>query len=432
MSYEEFDKIRKREIRKIIKLLQNYPCIKYIVFAIGFVLASEIYIAVVTANEIAFGGDPDFSVHWFKRIVNQLTMLYTIIYIAGIYLALSYPVEKKEIEEQFRKIGLHNKMNEVPYLIHKSPKCNEDNVTFWQFRSTSIPLQEWLDRIAEIEVALNVTVIKIRYLIDKTIIEMQTVPAQDSLPKMIKWNDSSLWDNDYQFSLGRGYLGEVSINLNSIPHVLIGGSTGSGKSVLLKLILMQAIKSNSIVYISDFKGGVDYSPIWHKKCKICIDEIELLNVLSGIINELEKRKVLFREAGYPEIEEYNLMTKSQLKRIFFACDEVAEILDRTGADADRKKLLNQIENKLSIIARQGRAFGMHLLLATQRPDATIIPGQIRNNLDCRICGRADNVLSQIILDSTMAADQIPKDSQGLFMMNDGTLFQAYWFDEDEL
>ncbi|MCD8321834.1 MAG: hypothetical protein LUC89_02990 [Oscillospiraceae bacterium] len=94
--------------------------------------------------------------------------------------------------------------------------------------------------------------------------------------------------------------------------------------------------------------------------------------------------------------------------------------------------MSQVTSYLSTMARQGRAFGIHLVLATQRPDATIIPGQIRNNIDFRICGRADDVLSQIILDSTDAADQIPKAARGRFITGDGTVFQAYIFDEDDL
>ena len=104
---------------------------------------------------------------------------------------------------------------------------------------------------------------------------------------------------------------------------------------------------------------------------------------------------------------------------------------KTGADSERKKLLAQIENRRSTIARQGRAFGIHLILATQRPDATIIPGQIRNNMDFRVCGRADSVLSQIILDNT-SAEQIPKDARGRFITGDGTVFQGYLFDEGQL
>ena len=107
------------------------------------------------------------------------------------------------------------------------------------------------------------------------------------------------------------------------------------------------------------------------------------------------------------------------------------MLDKTGRSKEDKELLGQIENRLATIARQGRAFGVHLILATQRPDATVIPGQIRNNMDFRVCGRADSVLSQIILDNTSAADQIPKDTSGRFILHDGTIFQAYWYNEED-
>lgn len=96
------------------------------------------------------------------------------------------------------------------------------------------------------------------------------------------------------------------------------------------------------------------------------------------------------------------------------------------------ELLAQIESRLATIAWLGRAFGVHLILATQRPDTNIIPGQIKNNLDFRVCSRADNVLSQIILDNTSAAEQIPKDVRGRFILGDGTVFQGYLFDEGRL
>ena len=73
-----------------------------------------------------------------------------------------------------------------------------------------------------------------------------------------------------------------------------------------------------------------------------------------------------------------------------------------------------------------------MILATQRPDANILPGQIKNNLDFRVCGRADTTLSQIILDNSSAADQIPKDARGRFITGDGTVFQDYLFDQERL
>ena len=224
----------------------------------------------------------------------------------------------------------------------------------------------------------------------------------------------------------------MTVNLAHIPHILLGGSTGSGKSVLLKLLLMQAMKKGARVYIADFKGGVDFPPLWNRDCRICFEETDLLGLLTDLVAELERRKEIFRTAGCSSIDTYNKSTGESLQRLIFACDEVAEVLDKTGADAERKKLLAQIENRLSTIARQGRAFGIHLILATQRPDASIIPGQIRNNMDFRVCGRADSVLSSIILDNTDAADLIPKDARGRFLLHDGTIFQAYWFEESDL
>ena len=167
--------------------------------------------------------------------------------------------------------------------------------------------------------------------------------------------------------------------------------------------------------------------------------VVLLGIHTAVIKQLdqmmailEQRKRAFREEGCPDLDTYNQKMGSHAPRFVFACDEVAELLDKTGADSERKKLLAQIENKLSTIARQGRAFGIHLILATQRPDATIIPGQIRNNIDFRVCGRADSVLSQIILDNTNAAEQIPKDARGRFITGDGTVFQGYLFGEGQL
>ena len=147
---------------------------------------------------------------------------------------------------------------------------------------------------------------------------------------------------------------------------------------------------------------------------------------------LNSRKEILYQAGASNITEYRQKSKDYMQRIIFSCDEVAELLDKTGADKERKELLAKIEARLSLIARQGRAFGIHLFLATQRPDATIIPGQIKNNLNIRICGRADTTLSTIIIGDGRAAEQIPSNSQGRFLMDDGTVFQAFYFDNKQI
>ena len=340
------------------------------------------------------------------------------------------PLDKRTVQDQLRNIGLVNHTDMVPELKHKRKDKENPRIALWEFSSQGVPLKVWLDKQAAIETALDITIVKMKYGSGKSRILLYAVPARTDLPEVINWNTKFLSKESFLLILGESFIGPVSVNLVKIPHILLGGSTGSGKSVLLKLILMQAILKGAKVCIADFKDGVDFPPVWHEHCRMCFEEEATLELLTELTEELKRRKKLFTAVGQSNIDRYNAATGEQLQRYIFACDEIAELLDKTGLTKEQKEIVSKIESKLSVIARQGRAFGIHLVLATQRPDANILSGQIKNNVNCRICGRADTVLSQIILDNTSAAEQIPKDARGRFLLHDGTVFQAYWFDEN--
>lgn len=342
---------------------------------------------------------------------------------------LVYPFGKRAAKDQLQSIGLTNSAGMVPELLRKKKDKEHPNVTVWEFRNQGIPLDTWEDKQGAIEAALDITIVKLSYGRSKSRVLLHAVPARCDLPAVLPWKEKYLSPDSFVLALGESQFGPVTVNLAHIPHILLGGSTGSGKSILLKLLLMQTVKKGAVVCIADFKGGVDFPPVWHEKCRMCFEEAELLAMLDMLTSAIESRKALFKQVGCPNLDEYIKATGDRLPRYILACDEVAEVLDKTGRSKEDKELLSQIENRLATIARQGRAFGVHLILATQRPDATILPGQIRNNLDFRVCGRADNVLSQIILDNTSAADQIPKDARGRFILHDGTVFQGYLLDE---
>ena len=330
---------------------------------------------------------------------------------------------------ELRRIGMTNSAGEVPMLLKRERGKKHCNVEILEFDGMGIPILIWEKERGFIEAALNVNIVKITEGRNKRRILLHVVPADSGLLDFIEWNDSYLTDDDSTLILGKSQLGMESVDLSKIPHILLGGSTGSGKSILLKVLLVQSLKKNAIVSIADFKGGVDFPKVWHDKCKMCFDEDTLLKLLTELTDELERRKTLFRDTGCANISDYNKQSVVPLQRHIFACDEVAEVLDKTGLTKEQKERIGLIENRLSMIARQGRAFGIHLILATQRPDANILSGQIRNNIDCRVCGRADTILSQIILDNTTAAEQIPKDKAGRFILHDGTVFQGFWVDE---
>ena len=339
------------------------------------------------------------------------------------------PLGKRTVQEQLRSVGLVNHSDEAPELKRRSKDKSNPRISIWEFTSQGIPLKVWKDKQAAIETVLDITIVNIKNGSGKSRVLVYAVPAISDLPDMIQWSDKYLSRQSFVLNLGESFTGPVVVDLAKVPHILLGGSTGSGKSVLLKLLLMQAIMKDADVCIADFKGGVDFPPAWHKACRMCFEEQSALELLTELTEELERRKGLFASTGLPNIDSYNADREEKLKRHIFACDEIAEMLDKTGLTKEQKEIVTRIESRLSMIARQGRAFGIHLILATQRPDANILSGQIRNNINCRICGRADNILSQIILDNTVAAEQIPKDASGRFLLHDGTVFQAYWFDD---
>lgn len=376
----------------------------------------------------------DFSlIEMFIPVIDEVYKILIIIIAVVVMLILfeifGTPLGANKISEHLQCIGLVNHAGEPPILIEKRRNRQCKNCTVMVFEAHGLPLYIWENKRKEIESALNLNIAKLEEGKNKRRILLHVVPAKTILSQSLHWSETYIMKESFLLRIGESLIGPVTINLAKIPHILLGGSTGSGKSLLLKVILMQCIKKGAEVYISDFKGGVDFPAIWHQKCRFITSEEKLVDILDDIVNELEQRKKQFALIECVNIDEYNQLTSETLSRIIFACDEVAELLDKGGLSKEKKEVISIIESKLSTIARQGRAFGIHLILATQRPDATIIPGQIRNNIDCRICGRADNILSQIILDSTIAADQIPKDAQGRFIMHDGTVFQGYLIDE---
>ena len=350
----------------------------------------------------------------------------TVIVLLAILSWLGTPIQSKRIEKALSGIHIGTKSYETPH--HVSVTSHNGNVTY-TFYSKQHTLAEYRDKQDKIETALNIQIISIEQGKDKRHVLIEWVPPKNKLPDVIKWDNKYLNDKDFVLALGVSQTGTVSIDLNAIPHLLCGSGTNGGKTTLLKTLLWQCIMKQATVIIADFKGGVDFPMIWREKCELITTPEELSGKLEKVLEIMEERRKKLEKSACRNIYEYNEKNEEQLNRIIIAIDEIAEVLDKTGMDKDEKTLVAQIEKQLSTVARQGRAFGEHLFVCTQRPDAEVLKGQIKNNIGYRICGRADKVLSGIVLDNQDAAEKIPKDGKGIFLTNSGVLFKAYYLDE---
>ena len=372
----------------------------------------------------------------FAEAVSSIVGMLILVWLfGGLFFAVvlcGLPRGGEAVRRDLCRAGVVNHAGEAPLLVSRTKGKKNPRITVLEFEALGIGRSGWEDKRAEIETALNVNIVKITDGKNKRRVLLHTVPANTPLPDSILWKDEYLSPENFTLKLGEDCIGPVSIDLAKMPHVMLGGSSGSGKSLLLKLMLYQCARKGAEVYVIDFKGGADYPAVWREKTRMVFDEQGLLSLLTDVVDELNRRKELFGD-GCPNIDVFNMIAeatqKEGLPRLVIGFDEIAEAIDRTGLGREQKEIVAQIESKLATIARLGRAYGLHLILATQRPSADLIQGQIRTNILFRCCGRADQILSGIILDRTDAADMIPKDAQGRFLLHDGTLFQAYFFDD---
>ena len=207
------------------------------------------------------------------------------------------------------------------------------------------------------------------------------------------------------FPLGKDIAGvPVWVNLESLPHLLIGGATGSGKSVcincLIVSILYRAFSEEVKFLLIDPKTVelVDYSGIPHLLFPPITEVKQANSALAWVVQEVKRRYERFSQAEVRDISSFNAKMKSEAQPIIpylvVIIDELADLMMLAGAG---------LEKTICRIAQLGRATGIHLVVATQRPSVDVITGLIKANFPSRISfAVASQVDSRTILDATGA------------------------------
>lgn len=355
----------------------------------------------------------------------------TVLFVDGLLFS-AIPFGMSKAKAAFESVGLRNSAGFPPLMVKRTKEGNKIIMEFQSFGTSRKTVE---DKQAELEAAWNLHITSIKEGRDQQHFCIVAIPGHVKLPDLLPFPATLPADKD-KIYLGESLEGVVTWDYRNIPHCLVGGSTGGGKTCLVRVLLTQLLADEScMVFLIDMKNGVDFSDLnFFNGGKIISEPEEAAELLRLTVEELEARKKAFasvtqngQPVACPDLDTYNRLNPDKPGvRIFLAVDELAELTDIVGMSKEDKARSAEMVAALSKIARLGRAFGIHLILSTQRPDANVVPGQIKNNVSFRVCGKADNVLSTIILDNGDAADKIPKDSHGLFLTHDGTLFRGYY------
>lgn len=205
--------------------------------------------------------------------------------------------------------------------------------------------------------------------------------------------------NTMQIALGKDVAGRARLaSLIAMPHMLIAGSTGSGKTVCLNSLIVSLLFQNSpneLRFIMVDPKRVElhsYNEIPHLLTPVVTDVKKAMNALRWAINEMERRFGLLAKATKRDIASYNKSNPAEiLPYIVVIIDELAEIMQTVGQEA---------EPLIIRLAQMARAVGIHLVLATQRPSVDVITGLIKANITSRIAfAVASSMDSRTILDT---------------------------------
>lgn len=253
-------------------------------------------------------------------------------------------------------------------------------------------------------------------------------------------------DKKLMVPLGKSIMGDIGVcEINKMPHMLVAGTTGSGKSVCINgiicSILMRARPDEVKLVMVDPKV-VElsvYNGVPHLMCPVVSDPKKAAVALAKMVAEMERRYETFSETKTKNIESYNAyidkwneehkadgVTKARLPYIVVIIDELADLMMVAA---------KEVEDSILRITQKARAAGIHLIVATQRPSTDVITGLIKANIPSRISfAVGSGIDSRTILDQTGAEKLLGKGDM-LFLpigVNSPTRIQGSFITDDEI
>lgn len=309
----------------------------------------------------------------------------------------------KKLEQTFNSFGVKAKVTQV----HLGPAVTKYEV----LPDTGVKVSRIVSLSDDLALALAARDIRIEAPIPgKSAIGIE-VPNQEvaivSLREVLEAKENSRPDSKLLIGLGRDITGQaVLAELNKMPHLLVAGSTGSGKSVCINGIIVSIImraKPHEVKMMMIDPKMVElnvYNGIPHLLAPVVTDPRKASQALKKIVSEMERRYELFSHTGTRNIEGYNDHIAKwneeneekhpKLPYIVVIVDELADLMMVAS---------NDVEDSITRLAQMARAAGIHLIIATQRPSVDVITGVIKANIPSRIAfAVSSSIDSRTILD----------------------------------
>ncbi|MEZ4744003.1 MAG: FtsK/SpoIIIE domain-containing protein [Bdellovibrionota bacterium] len=278
-------------------------------------------------------------------------------------------------QKAIERTGLKNAQGDVPKI--KSIETNAENQMKIVIESMGVGLSKVESQKDSLTAGFRQTVDRIQLNKDKGKIDIFLV--KEELPQRIGFYD--LYKNikePYSFIVGQGLQGPIVQPIRSLPHLLISGATGGGKSVFFRSTILSLLKSSPHIqmYLLDLKRGVEVKEFASlPNVKTCKDEKEAIHFLSLLVAEMNRRYIFLENKGLKSIDPQ----RDHLDLIIVGIDEAAALFGKKTNEIARKHIAE--------LARLARASGIHLIPSTQKPVKEAIDTETLDNLPGRMTFR---------------------------------------------
>lgn len=347
----------------------------------------------------------------------------------------------RKLERTLESFGVSAKVTKV----HLGPSVTKYEV----YPSTGVKVSKIVNLTDDLALALAAKDIRMEAPIPgKSAIGIEVPNQEVSLVTLREVLDSPIMkekSNHLAIALGRDISGEAVIaELNKMPHLLVAGATGSGKSVCINGIIISLLirsKPHEVKLMMIDPKMVElnvYNGIPHLLSPVVTEPKKAAQALKKVVNEMERRYELFAASGTRNIEGYNSYIEKENKKrdtedaysplpfIVVIVDELADLMMVASSE---------VEDAITRLAQMARAAGIHLIIATQRPSVDVITGVIKANIPSRIAfGVSSSTDSRTILDGNGAEKLLGKGDM-LFLpvgASKATRIQGAFLSDDEV
>ncbi|MDH4468775.1 MAG: FtsK/SpoIIIE domain-containing protein [Bacteriovoracaceae bacterium] len=296
-------------------------------------------------------------------------------------------------------LNLKNGLGHQPKVVEV--KKLDQNRTRLLVKSTGLGKETYRSKIDDLRASVGELVESVRFF-DKNSTFVEIFLAKKVLESKVLFSDLvTHLKTPYSFLIGKSQSGVVTESLEAVPHFLMAGTTGSGKSGSFKSLLLGLLESseNLEVILFDFKRvELKEFSILPNVTFVCELE-EALGILERIEEEMERRYLYLEKHGYKSIDP----KRDKLNRILLSIDECTEFTGRVPKYDHRYKIVERARLILDHLARKARASGIHLLLATQKIDSDTMDTRLQENIEGRISLRMNTMENSVrVLQNSMS------------------------------